>query len=100
MLMSHQAPSKPYQVVIRLWLEPGGGSVVPSRARAWASMPATVPISESPILAQDRHVAGHHHVRALRDTGLVQVDVEQAGPALRFDRVVRGQRRVGHRPAP
>jgi hypothetical protein len=38
--MSHQAPSKPYQVVILLRLEPGGFSARPSRVRATAIMPA------------------------------------------------------------
>src|SRR5947207_1048358 len=86
--MSHHGASTPYQTVTKLWLEPGGFSPVPSRRRAWSSIPCTVPTSELLVLGQHRHVTGDHGVGILAQVALLRVDVEESGTEGRLDRRV------------
>src|ERR1044071_5464793 len=86
MAMSHQAPSKPYHVVMKLWFEPGGLSLVPSSDRAADSIPATEPMSEPPVLGEGGNVAGDSNGRVLAHRSLIGVHIEQTGAVRRLRR--------------
>src|SRR5437763_15740409 len=86
MAMSHQGPLKPYHSVTLLLLEPGGSSPMPSRARAWAIMPLTDPISEVHVFRQGVEVARDDGVWILAHAALIRIDVQHAGTTLGLDR--------------
>src|SRR4051794_23981250 len=92
--MSHHAPSKPYQVVMKLWFEPGGLSPVPSSDLAAAIIPDAVPMSEPPVFGEHGD-AGDGDARILRDGPLVGVDVEDARTVGGQDRRLRGRSTAG-----
>src|SRR5215471_2563508 len=86
MLISHQGPSKPMNSVMGLWFEPGGCSVVPRSARAWAIMPAALPMSKLHVLGERVRFSFNCHLGVLADAALLWVDVEETRTALWDDR--------------
>src|SRR6185295_12417712 len=56
-----------------------GFSPVPSSDRAAASIPATEPMSEPPVLGEGGDITGDGNGRVLADRSLVGVHIEQTG---------------------
>src|SRR4051812_31037771 len=81
--MSHQGASAPHHWVMKLWLEPGGFSPVPSSLRISLSIPSTLPISH--LLRKRVDVTDDDQIRVLADPGLRRVDIEEPGAPNRPD---------------
>ena len=81
---AHVAP-RPVEAknsVTRLWFEPGGCSVVPSSLRAWAIMPAALPMSRLHVLGERVRVSYDRHLGVLADAALLRVDSKSPAPPI------------------